>query len=212
MHTHQERIIKKAHVENKILQILYLAEVNLECCKTILNYFEKYRSDPQKETIFLNLPEGRYLTLCLNNHFFEAVELISGLLYPSKEKGEISFILWEKIGNLKISNALQNIKDDFEKKKFLGLRHNFIAHKNIKISGDPEIVAILPIGKQMVNELKEIIQKLKQEVLRIFKNPVVNNYLLENREGLKNILEGIQPNIDRKISIRIKKFLSKEEK
>jgi len=212
MLSHQEKIIKKADVENKILQILYLAEVNLECCKTILDYFEKYRSDPQKETIFLNLPEGRYLTLCLNNHFFEAVELISGLLHPSKEKGEISFILWEKIGNLKISNALQNIKDDFEKKKFLGLRHNFIAHKNIKISGDPEIVAILPIGKQMVNELKEIIQKLKQEVLRIFKNPVVNNYLLENREGLKNILGEIQPNIDRKISIRIKKFLSKKEK
>ncbi|MHA1410801.1 MAG: hypothetical protein ACTSQY_10930 [Candidatus Odinarchaeia archaeon] len=154
----------------------------------------------------MNLPEGRYLTLCLNNHFFEAVELISGLLYPSKKKGEISFVLWEKIGNLKISNVIQNIRNDFRRKKFLGLRHNFIAHKNVKTSGDPEIITILPIRKQMVDELKEIIQKLKQEVLRVFKNTVVNNYLLENRDGLRNILKEIQPNIDRKINLKMRKF------
>ena len=205
MPTQQEKIIKKAGVEDKILQILYFAEVNLECSRVVLDYLSKYKSNPLGHTILLNLPKGKYLILCGNNHFFEAVELISGLLYPFNEK-EISFDLWEKIGNLKISNVIQNVKDNFKSQKFLELRQNFIAHKNIKKAGDPDVITVLPIRKQLIDELTKIIQELQQEALNIFEDPTSNNYLLENSDGLKIFLEEAQQKLDKEVAAKINRF------
>ncbi|MDD5638768.1 MAG: hypothetical protein PHO28_02590 [Candidatus Pacebacteria bacterium] len=198
MPTQRKKIIKKEDVEDKISQIIYLAELNLECCKSIMDYDKKYKSDILKYTIFSNLSESKYLKLCSNNHFFEAVELISSLLYPSRDE-EISFNLWVRISKNQIPESIKNLEKEFKNIGFLKIRNNIVAHKNIKQSGDLVGLTILLINRQLVDELDKITKQLKKETLKIFKDPIYNNYLLDNLNGLKNILDCLTTKIEEEI-------------
>lgn len=190
--------ITKKQLEDRILQVLYLAELNLKCSKRVLSYFNEYKENPSERMLFLNSPEGRYLTLCMNNHFLEAVGLTSGLLCPhgGRNTKETSFILWKKVGGGNFSPKLRSIINDFDSQGFLRLRQNLVAHKQIGGSGDPDTIAILPVAEQKIGELEAIIHELKKECLGMFEDPIRNNYLLENEKGLGIILKRVRGNMD----------------
>lgn len=194
--------ISDRKIEDRILQLIYLAEVNLECCKSVYNFFrreEKTLSEIEYVT-FINQDEPNYLVLSGNNHLFESISIIHSLLHQVNTKSrELSFQLYEERvlskncfddKNKEFLFQIENLRKEFEKEKFSELRNKVISHKELKKIGDP-ISILLLIDYKLIEKLDQLIQKLKTETLEFFTNPTSNNYLMNNKRGLENILTKI---------------------
>ena len=182
----------KKEIEKKIINLVFLAETNLECCKILWEYimeekggkyikkdFQKiektgksiYDLPPKKQVdhLFFVQSMARYFMLVFINHFFETVFVLSSLLWPTNKK-EISFKLYFEEKSILSINKL---KKEFKEKKFLQMRHNIMAHKNFfEIKDIFELVDIVSpvIKKRKIRELDKIVQKLKVETYLLFKN------------------------------------------
>jgi len=175
-------MIKKKEIESRILQLIYLAECDIECCAVIFK--KKLKFSPAVES---------YLILTGNNHFFEAVNMVKTILHPTKNANEISFQLWENKGGGKASDDIDKIKNDFKSQKFLQIRHTITAHANFEHYGDPELKAIVPVSDNHINGLSQIILRLAKYCREVFQDPIVNNYLLKgSKGGLEDILATMQ--------------------
>ena len=187
-------------IEDRILQLIYLVEVNLECCIVIHNFFKhkKEKLSIQEYNDFINQDEIKYRTLSANNHFFESVSIIHTLLHQINTKSrELSFQLYRE--KLIYQNCLDNnIKEflhqieilwkEFEKENFHKIRNKLVAHKDVKNIGDPDTIAVIRINPIVIEKLKKILRSMKIETTKYFKDSSSNNYLMPAKIGLEKIL------------------------
>ena len=197
--------ISSEEIKDKILQLIFLAEVNLECCNVIHNLFKRQKEKTSiiDYNIFLNQSEENYLVLSANNHFFNSVGIIHSLLHQTRrKKKELSFQLYEEKvlceycckdeTNVKeFLSWIEDLREEFKKEKFPGIRDKICAHKELKNIGDPSLLAVLPIDNKWVKTLQEIIKELKEGVSKFFKDQISNNYLMDRKWGLENILDKV---------------------
>lgn len=190
-------------IEDKILQLIYLAEVNLECCSVIDNFFKckKENLSIQEYNKLINQDEIKYQTLSTNNHFFGSVSIIHTLLRRSHTKNsELSFQLYkEKVicqncldNNTKIFlSQIENLWENFKKESFHKIRHKVVAHKDFENIEDHEKIAVIRIDPKLIEKLKKIVKSLKIETFKYFKDSNSNNYLMPSKRGLDKILSMI---------------------
>ena len=191
--------ISPREIEDRIVQLIFIAEVNLECCKLIFNYLKK--KNKLNYLISLNKDENKYLVLSEYNHFCESVGIIHTLLHRTEKKNrELSFQLYQdevlskECYNDKTKKFITNIKKlwkEFEKGKFPGIRDKIYSHKEIKNIGDPTRLVILPLDQQWIEKLEPVVKDLKNEVFKFFKDSASNNPLNNSTWGLKSILNRI---------------------
>ncbi|MFH1957451.1 MAG: hypothetical protein ABIJ15_03155 [bacterium] len=187
-------------IEDRILQLIYLAEVNLECCRTIHNFIEsKKRHTSAIDYIeFKNHDKTRYLTLSANNHFFESVSIIHTLLHQVNTKNsELSFQLYRETliyqncfdnNTQEFLYQIENLWKEFEKENFHKIRNKLVAHKDVKNIGNPETIAVARINLKLIEKLKKILRSMKIETTKYFKDSISNNYLMSAKRGLEKIL------------------------
>ncbi len=195
----EESEISTQRIENKIVQLIFLAETNLECCKTILNFLNN-KNNPLK-TSMLNQDENKYFILSTHNHFCESLGIIHTLLHRTEKKNrELSFqlyqdeVLSEGYYNNKTKKLITNIENlwkEFKKGKFPKIRNKICSHKEFKNIGDPVTLAFLPLDSQWIEKLDQVIKDLKRDVFTFFKDSASNNPLSNSTWGLKSILNRI---------------------
>lgn len=173
-------------LEGQLQRLIYVADINLKICDKIQKYIE------EKKLLYDRKPETLFLKLIHNNTFFEAVNIMYGLLC-SKHKKEISFLDWRKgITSPRHIQELEKIKKDFEDFKFHRMRNNLTSHKSKKIM-DPLDSTRLVIREEYILKLSEIIDELNEKTYSWFKPPfapeergrLAKDYL----DGLNRILE-----------------------
>ena len=182
-------MIDKLELEDKILQLIRIAEINIQCCLEISTHLS---DEKIKDVKYLNSDTTRFLILTMTNYFFETINILNTLLYPTQEDKEISIILWNKKFNTdkNTEDDIIEIKKEFRTLHFVEIRQNISSHKNIKKAGDPEIYALMTIKRSFLSNLLGIIEKIKKGIFsdRWFELPVCNNYLEDAISGLKEIL------------------------
>jgi len=191
--------ISPTEIEDRIVKLIFVAEVNLECCKLISNYLKK--ENRLEYSIFLNKDENKYLVLSELNHFCESIGIVHTLLHRvDKKNRELSFQLYqdevlskECYNNKteKFITSMKNLWKKFEKGKFPEIRNKICFHKEFENIGDPATLVILPLAQQLIEKLEQVIKDLKGEVFKFFKDSVSNNSLNNSEQGLKSILNSI---------------------
>lgn len=185
-------MIDKNELEDKILQLVRIAETNLQCCFEISSHLSDKKI---KDVKYLNSDTTRFLILTMTNYFFETVNILNTLLYPTNKDKEISITLWNnKFNNDKnAGNKIIEIKEEFRTLHFVEIRQNITSHKNIKKTGDPEAYALMTIKRSFLDNLNGIIEKIKEGIFKDgwFEEPICNNYLECAVTGLKKVLEKI---------------------
>jgi len=198
----------KKEIEGKIINLVFLAETNLECCKIFWKYImekkggeyiKKNKKNRKKtrgnisslsykkevSTTFFVQPMGCYFMLIFINHFFEVIFILTSLLWPTGKK-EISFKLYFEN---KTIPSIDKLKKEFKAKKFVQMRQNIIAHKNFfeieDISELKDVTASI-IERKKIKELDEIIQKLKIEIYSLFKNSYFSTWKMLKYTHLKS--------------------------
>ncbi len=87
--------ISSSDIEDRLQQLIFLSEINIECCKTIYSFIN--RKNKIDYMINLNREETKYLTLAANNHFFESLLKVHTLLHKrKKDNKELSLQLYKK--------------------------------------------------------------------------------------------------------------------
>jgi len=191
--------ISPGEIEDRIVQLIFMAEVNLKCCKLISNYLKKKNN--LEYSIFLKKDENKYLVLSEYNHFCESVGIIHTLLHRiDKKNRELSFQLYQdevlskECYNDESQKFITNIKNlwkEFEEGKFSGIRDKICSHKEFNNIGDPTTLVILPLDQRWIEKLDQVIEDLKRDVFKFFKGSISNNPLDNSEWGLKSILNGI---------------------
>jgi len=197
--------IPPKELEDKILQLIYLAEINFECCNAINSFFKRQKESSSRihYNIFLNQDETKYWALSAYNHFCDSISIIHSLLHRTNNKNkELSFQLYEKkafcVNNFKDKTKTReflswtkNLWEEFKEEKFHIIRDKICSHKELKNIGDPSLLALLPIDQKWITSLQEIIIKLKEGAYKFFTEQISNNYLMDIKWGLENILDKI---------------------
>ena len=196
----EESEILARKIEDRIVQLIFVAEANFECCKAILNFLNI--KENLVKSLLLSQDESRYLVLSAHNHFCESVGIIHTLLHRiDKKNRELSFqlyqdkVLSEGCYNNKTKKFITNIKNlwkEFEKGKFPEIRNKICSHKEFKNVGEPVTLAVHPLDSQWIEKLDQVIKDLKRDVFKFFKDSTSNNPLDNSKWGLKNILNRIR--------------------
>lgn len=191
--------ISREIIEDGIMQLICLAEVNLECCKVIYKSFKE--KEKRSTTRFFNKNEVRYLMLSALNHFYESISIVHSLLHQTKKKKkELSFELYEEEiiykncfkEELKIQEFLSSIEDirkEYKKEKFPKIRDKIVAHKEQKYIGNPLMPALNFVSDEYIKKLQELVKNLKESAFKFFKAQISYNLSIDYKEGLKNLLD-----------------------
>lgn len=125
--------ITPRELKDKILQLIYLAEVNLECCNVINSFFKRQKENSSRihYNIFLNQNETKYWVLSANNHFCDSISIIHSLLHRTNNNKELSFQLYEK----KVLYE-RDFKDKSKTREFLSWTKNLWKELNQAKDGD----------------------------------------------------------------------------
>jgi hypothetical protein len=111
---------------------------------------------PLAYTKFINTPIGSYLISISWNHFFEAISIMKSIFIPTIKNGkkEISFINLDD--DLLDKETFKGLKKIFIDSKFHIIRDNIIDHKNKDILTNPFLYAVIPIDKNVFDNLNKI--------------------------------------------------------
>lgn len=202
--------ITKEQVKDRIIQLVFISEVNLECCKIIGKFFNRkketfadlgFPEDTMKYDSFLNTNEARYLTLTRNNHFCEAVSIVHSLLKSKVGKyDELSLKFYEcnylkednNVNTKEFTSWLDDIIGKYENEKFKDIRDKICAHKDINSIGDPLTIISISFEDKWTRKLEELLKLIRDGVFKFFKEYKSNNYLMNSKWGLKSILNKLQ--------------------
>ncbi len=83
---------------------------------------------------------------------------------------------------------IERLWKHYEKGLFPEFRDKLIAHKEFKTVGDPLCESVLPIDRRWIDDLSEVITKLKEGCCMYFENKSSNNPLDDAKWGLKSII------------------------
>jgi hypothetical protein len=194
-------------VEDRIVQLVFVAEVNIECCKVIYKYFKnkketfsnlKYPENIMSHNRFLNEVESAYLNLSSHNHFCEAVSVVHSLLKTNTGRNkELSLKYYEKkylnksegFDKIEFSSWLKEISGIYKKEKFADIRNKICDHKDIKNIGDPFTMVVLGFDNKWIDKLDQIIKDIKQGIFKFLREHRSNNYIMKCGDGLKKLLK-----------------------
>lgn len=192
--------ISREIIEDRISQLIFLAEANLECCKIIYKFLDKQREN-QSKIRFFNKNYVRYLMLSAVNHFSESISIMHSLLHKPKRKNkELSFNLYEKkvinkncfedkSKTQEFLSEIKNIRKEFKNEKFSDIRDTIVDHKDFENIGDPIVFALNIINYEIIEKLQELIKNLKEVALKFFEAKISYNHSIDYEGGLKKLLD-----------------------
>lgn len=186
-------------IEDRIMQLIFLSEVNLICCKVIYKFInEQIKS--RSRIKFFSEDWVTYLILSAVNHFSESISITHSLLHKSKNNKELSFDLYEKKFIKKncfedksktqdFLSEIKNIRKEFKNVKFSDIRDKIVDHKDFKNIGDPLVFVLNIKNYKIIEKLQEIIKNLKEVASKFFEAQISYNLSIDYKGGLKKILE-----------------------
>jgi len=192
----EEFKMKPNIIVDRILQLVFLAETNIECCRTVRSFTN--RNDELDYIKNLNREETRYLTFVSNNHLFEAVLKLHTILHiPKGESKEVSFQYYnQKVLSLvarggtaeEYSAWIEKLQGAYAQTLLSDIRNKILAHKEAENVGDPIQEAVLPVDKRFIDEAQEFIDELKKGLAKFFPNAYFHNPIRNANSGLRSIL------------------------
>ena len=174
-------MVSKANYEDKMLQLVYLGEGNLQYCQQISDFLAVKRKEMESKEFnrFINKGEVRYFVLVANNHFFEAISIIHSLVHEGN-KQEISFKNYlKKNPHERLKKEIECIRKKYKEHDLDKLRNKIADHKNINNVGDPWSFSIILVNKRWIDFLSQIIKELKEAAYKYFQDSISNNYLYD---------------------------------
>lgn len=198
--------ISREIIEDRILQLIFLAEVNLICCKVIYKFIDE-QIKGRSRTRFFNEDWVQYLMLSAVNHFSESVSITHSLLHNPRNNKELSFDLYEKkvinknyfkdkFKTQDFLSEIKNIRKEFKNEKFSDIRDKIVDHKDFENIGDPLVFVLNIINYEIIDKLQELIKNLKEFTSKYFKAQISYNLSIDYKEGLKKILDSFVGFID----------------
>lgn len=171
----------KHKYEDRLLQLIYLAEANLKYCIKIRKFIEQKRR--QAPNLFNN-EKIQYFMLVSNNHFLMAVLIVDNLLREPRRYKTLSFQDYLKQNYLKKeTNDLKILIESLWKKyKDYGLnaiRDQIVAHQDKDNIGDPFYLTHKLINDNYINNLDDIIKDLRGTAHSYFEQQISNNIYKE---------------------------------
>lgn len=185
-------MMSKAKYEDRILQLIYLGEANLQYYKQIKDFLERNRKEKSsKELIeFSNDKKVQYFILASNNHFFEAVSIIHSLIHEGKnQEVSLSNYLGQN-SNRDLGKDIDGIRKKYRNSHLNDIRDKIADHKDINNVGDPWAVAVLFIDRKWVDSLSQIINELKDIAYKYFEACKIPNYVYD-KNCLPEIMEKV---------------------
>ena len=192
--------MSRERIEDTIMQLIFLAEANLECCKVIYKFLDKQKEN-QSKIRFFNENWVEYLMLSAVNHFSESISIMHSLLHKPKRKNkEASFNLYEKkvinkncfedkSKTQEFLSEIKNIRNEFKNKKFSDIRDKIVDHKDFKNIGDPLVFVLNIINYEIIEKLQKLIKNLKEVALEFFEAKISYNHSIDYEGGLKKLLD-----------------------
>jgi hypothetical protein len=171
----------KSNIESQILQLIVYADVNIECCKILENfYFNK-----------LNKINKEYLGLSISNHFFQSIVTLNTLFHGKSD--EISLSAYYKENNQSLLNKFHELQTLFNKGGFRNIRNNYVAHQNFKKVNNPIDFMLKVPSRGHIKRLDDIIKELKHKIFKLFPpDPIELNEAYKTVNGLYVMLDKLQ--------------------
>ncbi len=144
------------NIKSQILQLIIYADINIECCKILENFYYDKKIKTNKE----------YFQLSISNHFFQSIITLNTLFYGKSD--EISLSAYYHENNQSLLNKFHELQTQFNKSGFRNIRNNYIAHQNFKKVNNPiEFMLKIP-SKGHIKRLDDIIKTLKAKIFELF--------------------------------------------